>query len=321
MEIIVEVLGRNGRVSERVKCRGQHVGIGRSYHNDVILADPYVCPQHLELQFDPATSHWKVQDISSQNGTFRVGRGRLTQPQVLQSGDEYDLGETRIRVLLPAHEIAATRVLPSGRMLADYFALPVVAVALLIITLGVFAFARYLGQGTEIKLQELLLEALMFLAVPFVWACVWGMIGRVAVHDVRFGFHLSMGSLLVILVFVVSVLADFLAFGFSSENLALWLENGGEGLLLCGFLLASLWAATNLGRAARWILANGLAWGVIGVGLLAWVVNSDPYETQGQEVYRLKPPFARLQPAVDLDTFMQSAEGLFTELDAAEKSS
>ena len=72
------------------------------------------------------------------------------------------------------------------------------------------------------------------LAVPFVWACVWGMIGRVAVHDVRFGFHLSMGSLLVILVFVVSVLADFLAFGFSSENLALWLENGGEGLLLTG---------------------------------------------------------------------------------------
>src|SRR3990167_8125829 len=255
MEIIVEVLGRNGRVSERVKCRGQRVGIGRSYHNDVILADHYVCPQHLGLQFDPATSHWKVQDVSSQNGTFRVGQGRLTQPQQLLSGDEFDLGETRIRVLLPEHEIAATRALPSGRVLADYFALPVVAVALLYVTLGVFAFAQYLGQGTETKLQQLLLEALMFLAVPFVWAGVWGMIGRVAVHDVRFGFHLSMGSLLVTLVFAVSVLADFLAFGFSSETLAMWLDNIGEGVLLAGLLLASPWAATNLSRVARWILA------------------------------------------------------------------
>ena len=315
MEIIVEVLGRHGRVSERIKCRSTRIGIGRSYRNDVILADPYVCPQHLELVFDTDSGHWKVQDVSSQNGSFQVGHGRLTQPQKLQSGDEFDLGETRVRLLLPEHEIAATRALPSGRMLADYFALPIVAIALLVITLGLFAFAQYLSQGTEIKLQELLLEALMFLAVPFVWASVWGMIGRVAVHEVRFGFHLSMGSLLVILVFIVSVLSDFLAFGFSNETLSVWLENGGEGILLCAFLLVSLWTATNLGRLARWILANGLAWGLVGVGLLAWVVNSDPYETQGQEVYRLKPPFARLQPAVTLDDFMTSAEEAFAELD------
>lgn len=315
MEIVVEVLDRNGRVQERIKKSAAQLSVGRSYRNDVILADPYVCPQHLALQFDTERGHWKITDTSSQNGTYLVGRGRLHQPHLLQSGEEFDLGETRIRLLLPEHEIPATRKLPSGRMLADYVAMPVVAMALLIITLGVFAFAQYLGQGTETKLQQLLLEALMFLAVPFVWASVWGMIGRVAVHDVRFSFHLSIGSLLVLLAYALSVAGDFLGFGFSSDSVALWLENIGEGVLLCSVLLASLWAATNLSRVSRWILANSLAWSLIGVGVLSYMANSDPYETQGQEMFRLKPPFAQVQPAESLDDFMLSAEDAFAELD------
>ncbi len=315
MEIVVEVLDRNGRVQERIKKNAAHVSIGRSYRNDVILADPYVCPQHLALQFEADSGYWKVQDTSSQNGTYLVGKGRLHQPHLLQSGEEFDLGATRIRLLLPEHEIPATRKLPSGRMLADYVAMPVVAMALLIITLGVFAFAQYLGQGTETKLQQLLLEALMFLAVPFVWASVWGMIGRVAVHDVRFSFHLSMGSLLVLLAYALSVAGDFLGFGFSSDSVVLWIENLGEGVLLCSVLLASLWAATNLSRVSRWVLANCLAWSLIGVGVLSYVANSDPYETQGQEMFRLKPPFAQLQRNQTLDDFMQAADGVFAELE------
>src|SRR5690606_3951774 len=113
------------------------------------------------LQFDASECQWKVLDQSTRNGSFLVGRGRLQHPHIVQSGDEIDLGETRIRLILPHHEVAPTRMLPNGRMLADYLSSPLTATALLVSTLGLFAFVQYLGMAKEAKLQELLLEGLM----------------------------------------------------------------------------------------------------------------------------------------------------------------
>lgn len=315
MEIVVEVLARHGRVRERYKLNGADIAIGRAYQNDVIIGDPYVCPLHLQLHYSADDGCWRVLDQSTQNGTFLVGSGRLQQLHILRSGDEFDIGETRIRLLLPQHEIAATRRLPTGRLLADYLGSPITAVALLVSTLGLFAFAQYLGQGKEAKLQELVLEALMFLAVPFVWACVWGLIGRVAVHDARFAFHLSMGSLLVVSLFVLSISAEYLGFGFSNDNLTLWMESLGEGVLVCAFLLAGLQMATQMQRMRRWVVANGIAWALVSITVLTYVVKSDPYESQAAMSFALKPPFARLQAATTQEEFMAGLDDTFVELE------
>lgn len=314
MDIIIEVLARHGRVRERVKCHGPLVSVGRGYHNDVILPDGYVCPQHLQLRFDEESRRWQVLDLSTRNGTFLIGTGRLHRPHELQSGDEFDLGETRIRLLLPQHEVAATRPLPTGRLMADYLSSPLIALALLTITLGLFVFAEYLEQGKESKLNELLLGALVFLAVPLVWACVWGFIGRVVVHEARFAFHLSQGSLLVMTLFLLSIAADYLGFGFSSDGVQVWLETLGEGVLICAFLLGGLQMATQMQRLKRWLVANGIAWTLVGIALLIFVVRSDPYDSQAGMSFALKPPFARLQPALSLDDYMAGLDETFAEL-------
>ncbi|MEZ5510439.1 MAG: FHA domain-containing protein [Gammaproteobacteria bacterium] len=314
MEIIIEVLARHGRVRERYKFSGEQIQIGRAYQNDVIIADPYVCPHHLQLQFDAGEGQWKVLDQSTRNGSFLVGRGRLQHSHIVQSGDEFDLGETRIRLILPHHEVAPTRMLPNGRMLADYLSSPLTATALLVSTLGLFAFVQYLGMAKEAKLQELLLEGLMFLAVPFIWACIWGLIGRVAVHDARFSFHLSIGSLMLVLVFVLSYATEYVGFGFSNDGLVMWIDSVLEGVLLAGFLLAGLRMATRMQRLGRWILANTLAWSLVGIAVLAYTVKSDPYETQAQMGFFLKPPLAQWQTADSLDDFMQRVDGTFHQL-------
>jgi len=314
MEIIIEILARQGRVQERYKLQGTRFAIGRGYQSDVIIGDPYVCPLHALLQYDLEEQHWKVVDQSTRNGTFRVGSGRLQQPHVLQSGDEFDLGETRIRLVLPQHEVPATRILPKAQVLADYLASPWTAIALLISTLGLFAFVQYLGQGKETRLQELLLQALMFLAVPFIWACIWGLIGRVAVHDARFSFQLSLGSLLAVALLYISIAADYIAFGFSDDSLVRWLDAAGEGVIIMLFLLWALREATRMQRRGRWVVANGIAWSVIGISVLIYTVKSDPYERQAQMAFDLKPPFAQLQRAQSLDDFVQEAEAAFDSL-------
>lgn len=315
MEIIVEVLARHGRIRERYKLQGTEFRLGRGYQNDVILSDPYVCPLHLLLKYDPEECHWKIVDESTRNGSWLVGEGRLQHPHILRSGDEFDLGETRVRLLLPHHEVSATRTLPRGRALADYLASPLTAIALLVSTLGLFAFVQYLGQGKETKLQELLLQALMFLAVPFIWACVWGLIGRVAVHDTRFSFHLSLGSLLVVTLLLLSLVTEYLGYGFSNDGLMIWLESLGEGALMALFLLAGLKMATRIRRVGRWLVANSIAWSIVGITVLTYVVKSDPYENQAHMSFALKPPFAQWQRSMSLDDFMTTLDVTFTELE------
>ncbi len=314
MEIIIEILARQGRVQERHKLQGSRFSIGRGYQSDIIVSDPYVCPLHVLLQFDPDEQHWKLVDQSTRNGTFLVGKGLLQQTHIVQSGDEFDLGETRVRLLLPQHEVPATRKLPKAQVLEDYLASPWTALALLVSTLGLFAFVQYLGQGTETRLQELLLQALMFLAVPFIWACVWGLIGRIAVHEARFSFQLSLGSLLAVGLLYISIGADYLAFGFSDDGLVHWLDAVGEGAIIMLFLVVALRVATRMQRRGRWVLANGIAWSVIGISVLTFLVKSDPYEQQAQMAFDLKPPFAQWQTPQSLDTFMAEAEQTFAVL-------
>src|SRR5690606_7574355 len=162
----------------------------------LIIAAIYVCHHHLQLQFDASVCQCKGLDQSTRNGSFLVARVRAPHRKIVQSGEELEVRAIRIRLVVPEQQVAPTRMLPNERRLADYLSSPLTATALLVSALGLFAFVQYLGMAKEAKLQELLLEGLMFLAVPFIWACIWGLIGRVAVHDARFSFHLSIGSLM-----------------------------------------------------------------------------------------------------------------------------
>ena len=322
MELIVELFSRSGRLKERVRVGGEQITIGRGYGNQIIVSDQYVCPVHVRMEFDAGERHWRLYDVSSRNGTFLVGNGRVDQPHVIRSGDEFELGRTRIRVVSPDHEVAETKVMPSGRVLADYFALSVVAVALLIITMATFALNQYLSLGTEADWKESVLEGLLVLSLPFVWACIWALIGRVSVHDARFAFHLSMGSLVILTGFVLAVAMEYLRFGFNSSAAITWLENLIEGAVLVVILLATLWMSTNLNRFKRWMVANCITWGLIGFALFYDYARLDDYDREYQW-YLLKPPMAQMTKSLPFTDFVASLDELAeaTEENLKEESS
>ncbi len=314
MEIIVEVLSRNGRVQDRVRVTSDTASIGRAYYNNIIIGDQYVCPCHLQLKYDAAEMHWLAIDISNKNGAFLVGDGPLRHSHRVVSGDEIDLGHTRIRLLLPDHEVAPTKRMPPGRLLVDYFGLPMIASALLFFTVSIFALDIYLGQGRIIQWQELVLQGLMLLAIPFGWACLWSLIGRVFVHDARFAYHLSVGSIMVLASHVISTTLEYFRFMFNAYNASEWLELMLDaGLSVC-VLLAALSVTTNLIRRKRWLIANGLTFSLLGVSLLYGFVNANAYRTHS-EAYELKPPFAMVKTPVTSAALIASLDDVVLTLD------
>ena len=80
--------------SRLVPLEGARLTIGRSSHNDVVVAaDPEVSRFHALLE--KVASGWFVRDLSSKNGTF-VNDDRITGDRPLRNGDEIRIGRASI---------------------------------------------------------------------------------------------------------------------------------------------------------------------------------------------------------------------------------
>jgi pSer/pThr/pTyr-binding forkhead associated (FHA) protein len=71
--------------------------LGRAAENVVAIPDDRLSRRHAQITFNPS-GYW-LNDLGSTNGTYVRGL-RLTAPQLLRSGDEIALGETRIAITL-----------------------------------------------------------------------------------------------------------------------------------------------------------------------------------------------------------------------------
>jgi len=69
------------------------VTLGRSRSSDVMVDDANVSREHAEIRAHG--SSWVLSDLGSTNGTRLNGR-RVTQPEVLGSGDQIELGTTTL---------------------------------------------------------------------------------------------------------------------------------------------------------------------------------------------------------------------------------
>lgn len=71
--------------------------IGRSQECDVTLEDPNISRRHAELTL--SAHGWAVADLGSTNGVIVNGQ-KITRPTLLRSGDEVEIGVTRLTFLL-----------------------------------------------------------------------------------------------------------------------------------------------------------------------------------------------------------------------------
>ena len=108
-EIIIEEITRNHKLLHRHRLKQNNISIGRDYHNDIILTDPHICPQHLSLSYSQDT--WRINDNNSVNGTALENiecRKQDGHQQVINDGDVIILGKSQLRILFKNHRVADT---------------------------------------------------------------------------------------------------------------------------------------------------------------------------------------------------------------------
>jgi pSer/pThr/pTyr-binding forkhead associated (FHA) protein len=316
--LIVQILDARNRVRSTHPIATLPVTIGRGYHNDVILADGYVCPMHARIY--QTESGWRIEDRSSKNGVAILNRNETVSGSApLNSGDVLVLGKTYVRILRPDHPVPESKSLKSlkrgnhkpGR-------LPLFAWWMTLVCLLMVALDFYLDLGDDNVSEELFqitIAIMVVLGLVVVWSAGWSFIGRVLKHQTHFHFHLLLAVCGIILIELLMYANNFIAYNTCNASLR-DLINILAPIIVIGALFAlSIRAATRLPTRYIHLISTGIVLLFAAVFLLAEINSRGQFDDSPDFDAVLYTPWAQVVQGESLDQFLQGNERLFDKLE------
>ena len=207
MPIHIELLARNGSVLERQRFLQTPVRIGRAYDNDLIIDDPYVAPHHAILE--EQQGQLVLGSVDTRNGIVAKKR---SLDQVLMNGQtQVRLGHTRLRVRRADHPVADELRDATNH---GWEGLTPALAGLGIAVLGCFSL-EWLSGDSASKTIDLISGALVTLLLMAIWVGLWALVNRLFAGSARFGRHLFIASLGLLLFLILQQLPGMLAYRLS----------------------------------------------------------------------------------------------------------
>jgi pSer/pThr/pTyr-binding forkhead associated (FHA) protein len=311
----VELLDRRGRVRSRIKLWRLPATVGRGYGNDVIVDDPYVCPEHVCLSL-AEDGTFVADDLGSVNGTRRSGDGERRQRIPLEGDTVLRIGRTLLRVRDPRQHLAPTRPDPGtvDRVAPRYRVstlLTVVALAAAILSLD-----QYLARFDKLVPAELASETgFALLGIAF-WAGAWAVINRIVGHEYRFLAHCAIASVVAVAYTILGWVSDAVVFVVSPDRmptllpLALW-------ALLVGVLLSShISLFSSMSRWRRTSASILAAVAILGVFHLRRAAVDTGFSNALEFPGEIAPISTRWLRTVDPDAYFEQVAALRHAVDA-----
>jgi hypothetical protein len=310
---LVEVLDRDGHVRQAVPVTQWPVRVGRALDCDVVLDDPYVAPHHFSVAAAEGRLHVSVGETI--NG-LRCGRERLPagQTAVLDAGEDWLAGRTRLRVRLAGETLPAEQPVPqpSAWRLAALL-------AVLAGLVGWSAWTQYLDSDPGQFLTSLAPMLISMAALLAGWSFLWALGSKLFQHRFDYWTHVRIAASGLLASGVIGAALAVLAF-VTSWVLLSRVREAVEALVLAGAVYAHLGAVLpQRRRVFAWVVGSAAVAGLA-------TVAAFQYERTGRwvdELYltTLPPPVFRLAPAVEPQAFLGEVASMKEQLDAQARES
>jgi len=314
--VVIEVVDHQGTIIERFRATQFPVKVGRAYDNDLIIADPYVCPHHCEVTLGEA-GEVIVNDLSSVNGTFAAGEGKRSGQVTVAADSQLRIGHTRLHFKFPGQPVEATRIDQAPHKMHEWpprsltFNIGVLLLGMLMMTLW-----DYLDSYTEFQYGRYFFgEQIPALIAIAGWAAIWSIVSRITAHRFAFLRHATILVSVILLIAVSSYLLDFLKFGLATfwpfEIINIAIIAVAITLLLYWHLrLCSDQKRSRLIRAASVI-------SLVFVGLVQANTYLDRQEFRSSPNYptSLKPPAFQMVKSKPVDEFLAQSDQLRKSID------
>lgn len=313
-QVIVEILDARGGVRSRARLDHFPAGIGRSFTNDVIIDDPYACPQHLQLVREEDGT-LVVVDTGSVNGTSEAGQRQNLARVVVRPGLQLRIGRTQIRFRDPTQPVAAT--IPDKGVNAERGLLgrPISAIVVSVVTVVMFTVLAWLETYERTTIEAQTFGGLGVLMLIVVWAGAWSLASRIVLGRFNFLAHLTLAGLAVIAWEALSGFNGWTSVVLPNSTI----NDMFFGVVSLGITLVVLTA--HLGFASRMssrkrLTASVVVLGVIGaLAALGTYAEREEFTTTLEYPSLIRPVSPSLVRAVSLDDFLERATDLREQVD------
>lgn len=197
VELILEIQTRS--LNQYHRMTRFPVRIGRALDNDIILSDATVSSHHMEIDLAD-NGQLIIRNLSEENGSKVNSQTLSERPLSLELGNEpmdLLLGTRRARILRSDMEIDKTSVRNCSG-LYKLFCKPAWSITLMVLTLFVFLFEKYLETTYAKEASYYFSDLMPYLLAMIVLTLVVSGISRLSIRRWEIGSALSFAALLML---------------------------------------------------------------------------------------------------------------------------
>ncbi len=341
--IVLEVLDRRGRVRARQRLDRFPARVGRGYSCEVILDDPHVSPEHLEVFADEAGT-LVVVDLGSENGTTWADSGAEFHEQALHDDMRLRVGRTELRVRFPDHPVPATvpmhgaaahESLDAGRVDGAHPAnadLPAwvtrrwpggvsvgaVSLAVWLVVSAAALAGDYVTSYREVETGEAVGAFTVGTLGWLLWSGMWALGSRITGPGFRFGEHCLVAAVWTFVYFLAGPAEGYAAFASGADRAAQAFGWILQAVLLSGLLYSHLRLVSSARAGAVAVRAAAVSVTLTGlVAATAYTVLLGNPDLGWSLAYRseLKPPMFQLAPSRTTEDFFGHRDELRRRVD------
>ncbi|HEY1234176.1 MAG TPA: FHA domain-containing protein [Candidatus Binatia bacterium] len=309
----IEVLDNKGEVVERTRIDSFPIHVGRAYSNEVVVDDPYVCPEHVTIELDDSGS-LVARDLNSVNGLWLGSGGKKPVPKLeLNSGSQFRIGHTLLRYRSFDHPLAPT--LRDRENSASFFGSPYIAALAGITVFSLLCLEGFLGSVERVTIAGIVSEPLVTFATLLLWAGLWTLAGRVILSRFYFFEHVTIASLAIVAFFAINAGAEWAEFLFPFIP-ALWVASVfGAGVILAALVFGHLRFASMMRRRSRIWAASSVSAALIGISFISDYANRSKFSNVMEFTGIVKPLDAAWVPTMSVDRFIENSQKLKSDLE------
>lgn len=308
--IVLEILDRFGKIRERHRITQFPCRIGRGYHNEIIIDDPYISPTHVELIAD-GNNNIILNDCSSENGTFSTHPVQRVDSTLVQENQRIRIGHTDLRLRsqhFPVRETVRVRGKPRSATvrLTAYLLIPL----MWCLVGSVLLWNTYLETMVEVTFNQVLYKALPFLLFLPVWAFGWSIVSKIVTHRFYYLHHTVWVCVVLLILMAVENSLQYIEFGTAIDGLTDRVTLFTDVLFIALLFYGHMHYSTTYTRQRSAIIAM-----IIGVSLtltldLVGYLAQPPFVGQPQYSGILKPPAFAWREGKSIDAFFAHSASL-----------
>jgi hypothetical protein len=309
MEIIIEEISHGHKLLSRQKFTSNNISIGRGYENDIIISDPHVCADHLQLHFNG--EDWLVDDQGSINGSYLENSKDNVIQHKVRSGDIITIGKSQVRFVFPNHPVAESIAVSPFDNLINIARHPLVLALSMVLFALVAGWMVNLNNATEVSLTQLLVPTIYLMIGFALWPAGIALVSHLTKHDARFWTQIGISFVFFNLMWLGDIFEKIVHFNTSSSFSLLWTINIVPLVLAFCLFWLNCYVGFHMTLRRRNIVASCLVILLFGGSFVLEMSKQPEFNPRPQFDTTIMSPTFLFTPSSDVESFVNDSAKLF----------